>query len=123
MIRFAAILPAVTLLAGTGCATSMTPSQFLSAFPEATKSRFIASADAKALVENGTCEVRVANRKYSSPIGLSVNADLRGGAKGVDEWVAADGGNAYVVNTCQWVTVGEDGTTQLVVDFDTLRCT
>lgn len=101
----------------------MTPSQFLTAFPKATKSRFIASADAKPLVESGTCKVRVANRKYSSPIGLTVSEDLNGGAKGVDEWVAADGGNAYVVNTFEWVTVGDDYATQLVVAFDTLLCT
>jgi len=120
MIR--ALLVLLTMLAG--CATSMAPGQFLEAFPKATKSRFVEQLKAKELIDSGTCQVRIADRKYLSPIGLTVGEDLRGGAKGVDEWVSADGGNAYAVKTYDWVpvTLGEYGGTQLVIVFDTLLC-
>jgi len=116
------IAPLVVLTALTGCATQMSPSLFMDEFPKATKSRFVEQLVAKDLIDSGACRLRIADRKYLSPIGLTVGDDLRGGAKGVDEWVAADGGNAYIIKTYDWVQVGDSGTTQLVVTFDTLSC-
>lgn len=100
----------------------MSPSQFMAEFPKATKSRLVDQSKLKELVDGGACKVRITERKYSSPIGMTVSGDLRGGAKGVDEWVAADGGNAYAIRTYDWVNVGDRGKTQLVVTFDTLYC-
>jgi len=48
--------------------------------------------------------------------------DLIYGAKGIDEWVKLDGGNAYVLTNYKWVTVGNQGATQLYLEFDTLKC-
>jgi hypothetical protein len=109
------------VLALAACAMQMTPSQFLDRFPKATKARFIDQITAKELVGNGQCRVRIADRRYLSPIGMTVGDDLRGGARGVDEWVVADGANAYVVNSFDWVQAG-GGATQLVLNFDTLSC-
>jgi hypothetical protein len=53
---------------------------------------------------------------------MSTKDDLRNGAKGIDEWVKLDGGNAYVLTNYKWVTVGNDGATQLYIEFDTLLC-
>lgn len=113
----------IVVFAGlTGCATQMSPRQFMEEFPKATKSRFVEQLAVRNLIESGTCKLRIADRKYSSPIGWTVSDDLRGGAKGVDEWVAADGGNAYAIKTYDWVHVGDSGATQLVLTFDTLSC-
>lgn len=43
-------------------------------------------------------------------------------ALGIDEWVKADGGNAYAVSTFEWVVIGDSGATQLIIVFDTLHC-
>jgi len=64
----------------------------------------------------------VKGRNYVAPIGLSAKDDLRKGAKGIDEWVNVDGGNAYVLISYKWVTVDLGGSTQLHVDFDTMLC-
>jgi hypothetical protein len=106
----------------TGCATSMTPSQFMEEFPMATKSEFYGRADAKEALGNNTCKLLVAERRYVAPQGLTVDGDLHHGARGVDEWVRIDGGNAYGLDSFEWVTVGDEGGTQLIVYFDTLLC-
>ena len=46
---------------------------------------------------------------------------LRQGARGVDDFVVADGGNAYIIRNADWVLI-EDGPSQLVLSFDTLNC-
>jgi len=105
-----------------GCATSMTPQQFNEALPKITKSRFYGRTAANEAVSASQCRLLVADRKYTSPIGATVNGDLSGAARGIDEWVTADGGNAYSVGDFAWVTVGDMGETQLTVRFDTLAC-
>jgi len=60
-------------------------------------------------------------------MGLSVKEDLRNGAKGIDEWVSLDKGNAYVVKNYKWMTVGYNSkysstATQLYIEFDTYSC-
>ena len=58
---------------------------------------------------------------------MTVKDDLRNGAKGIDEWVSLDKGNAYVVKNYKWMTVGYDSkngstATQLYIEFDTYSC-
>ncbi len=55
-------------------------------------------------------------------MGFSANADLTNGAEGIDEWVQVDGGNAFILSNYEWVEVGDDGNTQLMLYFDTLLC-
>ena len=58
------------------------------------------------------------------PGGKSVHLDecLRDGAQGIDEWVKMDGGNAFVLINYKWITVDQNGATQLHIDFDTMKC-
>ena len=64
----------------------------------------------------------VKGRNYVAPIGFSVKDDLKYGAQGIDEWVKLDGGNAYILTNYKWVTVDQNGATQLHMEFDTLKC-
>lgn len=115
------LLPtAATLI--VSCATSMTPSQFNEEFPKSTQAQYYDRASANEAISNGKCKLLVEDRKYTSPIGLTVNNDVENGGRGVDEWVLADNGNSYTVNNFEWISVGDQGTTQLIVHFDTLAC-
>jgi hypothetical protein len=104
------------------CATSMTPMQVNSTLPTLTKSKFISQAQADEAVKENNCKYLVKGRNYTAPMGISVKEDLRYGAKGIDEWVKLDGGNAYVLVSYNWLTIGENGSTQLYVVFDTMLC-
>jgi hypothetical protein len=78
-------------------------------------------------VQNSNCILLTENRSYTAPIGPTVKGDLKNGAKGIDEWVELDGGNAYVVKDFHWMTVAVDPqsggrTTQLYIEFDTYVC-
>ena len=55
-------------------------------------------------------------------MGFTPKNDLKNAAKGIDEWVELDGGNAYVLINFKWVTVDGNGSTELHIDFDTMRC-
>jgi hypothetical protein len=112
----------VTMLCITSCATSMTPMEVNSTLPTLTKSKYISQAQADEKVKNGACKYLVKNRTYVAPMGLSTKEDLKYGAKGIDEWVKLDGGNAYVLKNYKWVTVDQNGSTQLNIDFDTMIC-
>ncbi len=104
------------------CATSMSPTTFINEFPKATKNKYIDKADSKHEIENGSCKTLVENRKYVAPIGFTVHGDVSNAANGVDEWVNADKGNTYLINNFEWVSVGDQGATQLIVYFNTLYC-
>ena len=117
-----AIVLAIVILAHTGCATSMTPSQFMAEFPGATKAEFYDRARAKHALLNNSCRLLVVSRSYAAPQGISVDEDLRNGARGVDEWVRVDGGNAFILNNFEWITTDQWGSTQLIVYFDTMLC-
>jgi hypothetical protein len=112
----------VSVFVNISCATSMTPSQFLAKFPNATNSDLHDRQSASEAISNGKCKLIVEGHKYTSPIGLTVNDDLQNGAAGVDEWVRADGGNAYILNNFEWISVGDQGITQLIIYFDTMLC-
>lgn len=95
----------MTLAILTSCATSMTPMQVNNTLPSLTNSKFISQAQAEEAVKSNGCKYLVKGRKYTAPSGLTAKDDLRNGAKGIDEWVKLDGGNAYVLNNFKWVTI------------------
>jgi hypothetical protein len=116
------IVVIMTMAIITSCATSMTPMQVNNTLPTLTKSKFISLVQAEEAVKSNGCKYLVKGRNYSAPIGLTIKDDLRNGAKGIDEWVKLDGGNAYVPNIYKWVTVDHYGSTQLHIEFDTMLC-
>lgn len=112
----------ISVFVMTSCATSMTPIQFLEKLPQSTNSDFYDRQSASEAISNGKCKLLVDGRKYTSPVGSTVDDDLQNGAVGVDEWVIADGGNAYSLNSFEWIRVGDGGATQLIIYFDTMLC-
>lgn len=90
--------------------------------PTLTKSRFVSQVQAEEAVKVNKFKYLVNGREYTAPIGLTVKDDLRNGAKGIDEWVKIDGGNAYVLISYKWITVDHNGSTQLHIKFDTILC-
>lgn len=104
------------------CSSSMTPMQVNNTLPTLTNATLYNRTQAIAAQQDNKCKVLVKNRTYVAPIGFLVKDDLRNGAKGIDEWVQMDGGNAYVLNNYKWVTVDDSGSTQLHIDFDTMLC-
>jgi hypothetical protein len=100
----------------------MTPIEVNNKLPTLTKSKFISQSQAEEIVNTNKCRYLVKNRYYAAPIGLSTMGDLKNGAKGIDEWVKLDGGNAYLLRNYKWITVDQNGSTQLHVDFDTMIC-
>ena len=111
-----------SLLFLASCATSMLPMQVNDTLPTLTKANFISQSQAEEAIKANRCKYLVRGREYVAPIGLTVKGDLRNGAKGIDEWVNLDGGNAYVLINFKWVTVDDGGSTQLHIDFDTMLC-
>ncbi|WP_126246323.1 hypothetical protein [Chitinophaga rhizosphaerae] len=106
----------------TSCAASMTPIEINRRLPTLTKSTYLTQSQAQEKVKKNTCIYLVKNREYVAPIGLTSKQDLKYGARGIDEWVKLDGGNAYVLKNYKWVTVDDNGSTQLHIDFDTMLC-
>lgn len=100
----------------------MTPRQVNITLPTLTKSKYFTQTEADENVKNGFCKYIVKNRSYVAPVGLTTKDDLKNGAKGIDEWVYLDGGNAYVLRNYKWVTVDDSGSTQLHIEFDTMLC-
>lgn len=103
--------------------TSMTPTELYTTLPTMTKSKFLKEDE----IQNLGCTCLTKNRSYTAPMGLTVKDDLRNGAKGIDEWVSLDKGNAYVVKNYKWMTVDYDSkngstATQLYIEFDTYSC-
>ncbi|WP_228434810.1 hypothetical protein [Chryseobacterium defluvii] len=91
-------------------------------FPTLTKSKFVLQSEIDSLISVDKCKYLVKGRSYAAPIGLFAKNDLKNAAKGIDEWVQLDKGNTYVLTNYKWMTVGNSGSTQLYVDFDTLYC-
>ena len=119
LIKSTFIISAVVFF--TSCsilAASMSPTEVYNTLPKLTKSKFISQEE----VKNSNCKYLVKGRSYTSPSGITVKNDLKNGAKGIDDWVKLDGGNTYVLTSYKWVVVGNNGDTQLHVEFDTLLC-
>ena len=119
-IKLSLVIGAVFFFAS--CATSMYPTQVYNTQPTLTKSKFIPQSQAEEAIKTNRCKYLVKGRNYTAPMGLTVNGDLKYGAKGIDEWVELDGGNAYVLVSYKWVTVDHHGSTQLHIEFDTMLC-
>jgi len=100
----------------------MTPIEVSNTLPTLTKSRFFNQTKATEAQNNNKCKLLVKGRSYVAPIGFSVKDDLKNGAKGIDEWVEMDRGNAFVLINYKWMTVDQNGSTQLHIDFDTMLC-
>ena len=106
----------------SSCSTMMAPAEVNSILPTMTKTTLISQAQAEQNLKENKCRYLVKDRNYVAPIGFTKKGDLRYGAIGIDEWVKLDGGNAYVLKNYRWLSVDENGTTQLHLDFDTLLC-
>ena len=117
-VRFSLLIASLVFV--TGCAMSMTPKEFMEKFPQVTKAKFYSLTDARDAEMQGTCRILVKDRSYTAPLGLTVNGDLENGARGVDEWIYLDGGNAFILKDFEWIHVPEG--TQLIVYFDTMIC-
>ncbi|NIK93099.1 hypothetical protein GZ212_13125 [Mangrovimonas sp. CR14] len=102
--------------------SSLSPTQVYQTLPTLTKSKLLKQAEATEMVETNKCTYLSRNRYFVAPIGFTPNDDLKNGARGIDEWVELDGGNSYVLKNFKWVTVDNQGSTQLHIDFDTLKC-
>lgn len=104
------------------CATSMTPMELNKTLPKLTKAQFISPIQVEESIKNNNCKYLVKDREYVAEIGLTIKEDLKYGAKGIDEWVALDIGNAYTLKNYEWVTIDIYGSTQLRLKFDTMLC-
>jgi len=100
----------------------MTPTQINKNLPPLTKSKFLSQVEAEEAVKLNKCKYLVKGRDYTAPIGLTAKGDLKYGAQGIDEWVKLDGGNSYVLISYKWVTISDQGSTQLHIVFDTMLC-
>lgn len=106
----------------TSCATSMSPVAMTNNLKTMTKAKYMTQAEAQVAVSSNECRYLTKGRDYLAPVGFTTKDDLRNGARGIDEWVQLDGGNAYVLTSYKWFTIDEYGTTQLHITFDTLLC-
>lgn len=104
------------------CQNSYTPVKMTKALQTLTKSKLLAQNEVEELVNSKKCKYLVKGRSYSAPIGLFAKNDVKNGAKGIDEWVQLDNGNAYVLINYKWVIADLYGSQQLQIEFDTLYC-
>ncbi len=116
------ILMAGVFLVISACSSMMTPSQVNSELPTLTISNFLSPPQADQALAENKCRILVKERIYRATIGFTVKGDLRNAAKGIDEYVVLDGGNTYVLRNYEWEIVDEEGSTQLIVTFDTMVC-
>ncbi|MCB4800131.1 hypothetical protein [Neotamlana laminarinivorans] len=106
----------------TSCGSSISPSQVNDTLPSLTQATYYNQVNAAEAQNSGKCKLLTKSRNYVAPIGFTVKNDLKNGARGIDEWVQLDGGNAYVLTNFKWVTVDHQGSTQLHIDFNTMVC-
>ena len=105
------------------CTTTMTPTQVNNLLPRMTKAKFYSQVQAQESIESGGCKLLVSDRKYRAPLGFTISSDLKNGARGIDEWVSIDGGNAYYLKSYQWIPLhGSEDKTQLTIEFATMLC-
>jgi hypothetical protein len=90
--------------------------------PTFTKSKLVLQSEITSLVSADKCRYLTKGRSYAAPAGLFAKNDLKNAAKGIDEWVQLDKGNAYILTNYKWISMDNSGSTQLNVDFDTLYC-
>ncbi len=119
-IKLNLVIGAIFFLAS--CAASMSPTKVNYTLPTLTTSKSMSQSQAEEAIKTNRCKYLVKGRNYTAPMGLTVEGDLKYGAKGIDEWVELDEGNAYVLISYKWVTVDHNGSTQLHLEFDTMLC-
>lgn len=119
-IKLSIIVIAVATL--VSCATSMSPSEVNETLPTLTSSTHYSQTQANEAVGEERCKYLDRGKSYGAPIGLTVKRELGSAAKGIDEWVDEDGGNAYVLRSYEWETIDTYGSTQLKIEFDTMLC-
>jgi hypothetical protein len=123
MLRIVKLLTVVFAVALFGsCATTMSPTEVNETLPSLTLSTYYSQSQAEEALAIERCQYLDRGKSYKAPLGLTVKGDLRNAAKGIDEWVDVDGGNAYVLRSYNWETVDDYGSTQLTVEFDTMLC-
>lgn len=120
MLKQSALLVVVAIF--NSCATALTPIEFNTTLPTFTQSKFISPRESEELMRLGKCKCITRNRTYIAPMGLTIKDDMKNGAKGIDDWVKLDGGNAYILRNYQWIVVGDQGASQLHLEFDTMLC-
>lgn len=123
MIRYTYLAVICFIFLLNSCATSMSPSQVNNLLPRFTKAKFYSQIQAEESIKSGGCKLLVSERKYRAPIGISTSSDLKNGARGIDEWVNIDGGNAYFLKNYQWIPLdGAESKAQLTIEFGTMLC-
>lgn len=120
--RIKLLLSLVIVATFFSCATTMSPSEVNETLPTLTLSTHYSQTQADEAVSEERCEYLDRGKTYVAPIGLTVKSELRSAAKGIDEWVEVDGGNAYVLKSYKWETLDQYGSTQLHIEFDTMLC-
>ena len=90
--------------------------------PKLTQSKLVPQSEIDSLISTDKCKYLTRGRSYAAPAGLFAKNDLKNAAKGIDEWVQLDKGNAYILTNYKWISMNHSGSTQLNVDFDTLFC-
>ncbi len=98
------------------------PLKMFNTLAELTQAKLLPQREVNDLVSIGKCKYLTEGRSYAAPIGLLARSDVKNGAKGIDEWVVMDKGNAYVLTNYKWIPADMNGSTQLILDFDTLHC-
>lgn len=110
------------ILTVMSCQSSMSPMKVNKSLPGFTESQFMTQIQADEKIQTNECTYLVKQRSYEAPVGTTPRNELKRAAKGIDEWVQIDGGNAYVLTSYKWVRVDKKGTTQLEVNFHTMNC-
>ena len=87
----------------TSCSVFMKTARVHNILSTYTKSRFIYESQVENLKASHKGFLLVKGRKYIAPVGMTAKDDLKNAAKGIDKWVALDGGNAYVLKDYRWV--------------------
>lgn len=119
-IKYILLVMSVYVL--SGCATSMAPTEFIDSLRKTTTSKYFDHPSAKNELASGRCKLIAGGRRYTAPIGFTVSGDVENAAEGIDQWVEADNGNSYIINSFDWISVNDQGVTQLIVNFDTMNC-
>lgn len=101
---------------------SYTPLKMNNTLKTFTKSKLLLQSEVQEFISSNKCTILTKGRSYAAPVGLTAKKDIKNGAKGIDEWVQMDKGNAFVLNTYKWVLSDNYGSKQLYLDFDTLIC-
>ncbi len=104
------------------CQSSYTPTKMYKELPKLTQSKLVLQSEIDSLISTDKCKYLTRGRSYAAPAGLFAKNDLKNAAKGIDEWVQLDKGNAYILTNYKWISMNHSGSTQLNVDFDTLFC-